>query len=288
MKKKTPFYKYVSPGTLELIVGNGTLKMSTPSEFNDPFDCNYSGYSKNFNIEKEFLRTFKSYPVSKGELSAYFKKQGLYNQFNGVVFDSLEELRRNWDEYIESYRVLCLTPLKNSILMWSHYAQFHSGTVIGFDFSNESYEEKIIPVKYPFKDTMIDDFVSNCVTALFSYLRTYEGGFEAGMEQVDKFMSNDASTKQIVLYALKHLHPCFFYKKKVWEYEEEYRYVRPSDEGEFLPFSKMAIKEIIFGIKTSDDEKKRVLEIISSPDYNVEVSQAYKENSQLRFSKVTI
>lgn len=47
----------------------------------------------------------------------------------------------------ENQRVLCLSKNKDSILMWSHYAQNHTGVVIGFD-KNYRFMKNACEIQY--------------------------------------------------------------------------------------------------------------------------------------------
>lgn len=286
-------YKYMGGGTLEKILSNNSLKISKPSEFNDPFDSSFPGYSNKTKIigelEKMFSFYLKNTGIAPGDLKAYLRSTNQNKNFNEVMFQSIEDLRVGWDKYIDYYRILCLSKNKDNILMWSHYAQYHQGAVIGFDFKEEIFHPEIDRVKYDSKNNLIDNLVKQGMSLMANYIQNHPSDPETALNELEVLMSKEDFSKKVVLYAIKNLSPSFFIKKYIWNYEEEYRVVRFSDEvdGGLLTFSPNAIKEIIFGINMSNAEKESVIQLISERKYPAKIFQAKKLNSDLCFDEIT-
>ncbi|EOX7387207.1 DUF2971 domain-containing protein [Enterobacter quasiroggenkampii] len=293
MSKPKILYKYMGGGTLEKILRNNSLKISRPSEFNDPFDSSFPGYSNKTKITGELERMFSYYlkntGVSPGDLKAHLRSTEQNKNFNEVMFQAIEELRVGWDKYIDYYRILCLSKNKNNILMWSHYAQYHKGAVIGFDFNEEDFYSEIARVTYDSKNNLIDNLVRQGISLMANYIQNHPSDPETALNQLDALMKKDDFLNQVVWFAIKNLNPSFFIKKYIWNYEEEYRIVRFSEEvsDNLLTFSSNAVKEIIFGINMCNSEKESVIKLISTRKYPTKIFQAKKLNSDLSFEDIT-
>lgn len=293
MKVPNILYKYMGSGSLEKILSNESLRISKPSEFNDPFDSSFPGYSSKTKIISELERMtsfyLKNTGVPPGELKAYLHKTNQNKKFNEVTFQAIEDLRLGWDEYIDYYRILCLSKNKDNILMWSHYAQHHQGAVIGFDFKEEQFYPEIGMVKYESKNPLIDNLVKQGMSLMADYIQKHPADPETALDELDVLMKNDDFAKKIVWYAIKNLSPSFFIKKYLWNNEDEYRVVRFSEEADsgFLKFNSSSVKEIVFGINMSNSEKERVIQLISEKKYPAKILQAKKLNSDLSFDDIT-
>ena len=286
-------YKYMGSGTLEKILSNNSLKISKPSEFNDPFDSSFPGYSNKTKIigelEKMFSLYLKNTGVSSGDLKTYLRSTNENKKFNEVIFQAIEELRVGWDKHIDYYRILCLSKNKNNILMWSHYAQYHQGAVLGFDFKEECFHSEISRVTYDSKSNLIDNLVRQGISLIANYIKNHPSGPESALNQLDALMKEDDFLNKVIWFAIKNLSPSFFIKKHIWNYEEEYRVVRFSEEANnhLLTFSSNAVKEIVFGINMCKSEKESVIQLISTRKYPAKILQAKKLNSDLFFEDIT-
>lgn len=111
-------YKYLpfNSGSLKMI-SEGTVKFTSPSDFNDPFDC-----LPKFEIES--LESLEKIRPEFVGLSAVRKAQMISN------------IKRALDsgEYVSDLHsrvgVLSLSRNPLSVLMWSHYADHHRGFVV--------------------------------------------------------------------------------------------------------------------------------------------------------------
>lgn len=136
-------YKYCSPCDVAILTDR-TLKVTPPSEFNDPF---------------EFC------PVVKGAITPedvqlrlpdpeWLPGKILRQQNDSIALSTIPDNRR-WQFYEElaatfnnnlatwanghcnwvskTFGVVCLSEVSDSVLMWSHYSDKHRGFVIGID-----------------------------------------------------------------------------------------------------------------------------------------------------------
>lgn len=120
-------------------LANQRVYFSDPKNFNDPWDC--SPYFQAAVEDAESRRkwgerldaTYKDLPA---QLRAQFEAR-----WHGNWYDHEELLRRSIDSLsgwvrqltIERWRIYCLTPHADSVLMWAHYAEKHQGICLEFD-----------------------------------------------------------------------------------------------------------------------------------------------------------
>ncbi|WP_288212551.1 DUF2971 domain-containing protein [uncultured Aeromonas sp.] len=145
-------YKYVPFGADKLslnIISQGSIKLTCPLDFNDPFDCQ---------------------PLVSTEL---LHETGGFNKANALLLDKKLEhseyvlqrdkmlsdlkLRIHSGEYITALLkcigVLSLSRQYDNALMWSHYADYHKGFVVGFRYSKpEDLQENV-------EDTRVEQII---------------------------------------------------------------------------------------------------------------------------------
>lgn len=129
-------------------IKNKTLWLSSPFNFNDPFDCilNFDYTNEVVSVCKgiserlygvEFTEEFLRYPSIDKKLSE------LIEQMNGRVSNIMP---------IPNIYVSCFSEIDNlhSLRMWAHYANNHTGFCAEYDFDtlNQSVPFGCIPVKY--------------------------------------------------------------------------------------------------------------------------------------------
>ena len=149
-------YKYFRPYQkqnnnriiIEDLLARLLIRFTQPSDFDDPFDClpQIEGLE---NLEY-FRRLFKE-SAAKFKEVRHFDKLALEEKiFQEGRLNELEERKvqidvsnpEKWENaYLDSIKrraftqvgILCLSERHDDILMWSHYADNHTGFVIGFD-----------------------------------------------------------------------------------------------------------------------------------------------------------
>jgi hypothetical protein len=149
MKTKQRYiYKYfsINVNTLKVLINN-ELYFSKPSDFNDPYDCQFNlelvpnsvaerSVYDNMNLNNDEIELFNS----------NFKKgipEGLGNSFNKKLRDMI--------------LVTCFSEDVDNFLMWSHYADSHKGICLKFDWKIHEdyfqgdkviYKSKLPTIKY--------------------------------------------------------------------------------------------------------------------------------------------
>ncbi|MFO8147554.1 MAG: DUF2971 domain-containing protein, partial [Gillisia sp.] len=134
------FYQYAKFNiALDEILLKHSLRFSAPTTFNDPFDCNEKLLKINYDdkLVEETINNL-SVKISRQERRELKRKFRNSNNQSQIL-----KVKR------KEYKLSCFSEFNDEILMWSHYADKHSGICIGFNFPHR-YDDKFIlcPVKY--------------------------------------------------------------------------------------------------------------------------------------------
>lgn len=157
--KNREFYKYYSSSTALLVLQSGKTRWSAPRLFNDPFDfpnqMHYSFSGKaaaNALIDELIDLSYGSAPIVGNKENRYLKIAELMrvlpnkppaNDFRKTLSATIEEVSKKFDEHKSDATeklnylrnecaVFCVTEVKENLLMWSHYAESHTGCVFKF------------------------------------------------------------------------------------------------------------------------------------------------------------
>ncbi len=155
------FYRYrsLSAGAAEHVertICHSEFYFPKPASFNDPFDCRPSFQ---FEASDKEMASYFDHLLKK------FKPQLNREQRRQESKSMLRDWERNprnpaalkWvkqqhtERIAEQIGVLCLSGVKDDILMWSHYADSHRGICLEFDGHSEFFanaqEVKYLPVR---------------------------------------------------------------------------------------------------------------------------------------------
>jgi hypothetical protein len=241
------------------ILENNELYLSSPKNFNDPFDCRIeenfyslnndeliteyiekiqkdnSDYfiSNKISVEKDFMRILS---MLKSDISK------VHTDMNRKLFE-MQDIH---------YGVLSMSTLWDSILMWGHYANKHKGFCVGF------YEEK-----------------------LRSTNKFGKGGL---VQYVNKFPKINPLSP-LVEKALIQTH----YKAKEWEYEKEFRMTKtffpkiPNDNDRTVNLSNDCIAEVILGLNITKEHELIIMEIARKK--NIPIYKINKENFKFKLER---
>ncbi len=256
-------YKYRSwdDSNHKKLLIDGEIYMSSPRDFNDPFDCKIS-------IDYSFLDSDSKKIEYVENLLSRHKKS-----FNNIDIEKLKEtvcnnMINDWEGWRHAqvrinenllnthYGVYSLTTKWDSILMWSHYGNFHKGFCVGFNEENLRNSE------------------------LFSH-----GGY---VSYRDDYPRLDFSEKD----DLKELQKQIYSKAKHWVYEAEYRLTKLSFPSAFsvdsrkILISKKAFNEVNLGIKIPSMHRKEISKICY--DSNIPVFQLEKKENEFKLERFLI
>ncbi|WP_160012839.1 DUF2971 domain-containing protein [Pseudomonas sp. Irchel s3f7] len=216
-------YKYLpnKEGLLKLL-SDRTVKFTHPSDFNDPFDCFPS-------TPRTKLSSLKS------TNPALYDRLGL-NLLKGVEkIQELDRIRKRLesrsgggnqlDYLLKDASVLSLSRIPNSILMWSHYADFHKGAVVEFKIPTNAWSAGKLYFNH-------EDLIALDV----------EYKAERPVFRNDGSKSNSHTI----------LNTLFLTKAKEWEYEEESRVIKNDGGAGIFPFRPCLLNGLILGAKNKD------------------------------------
>lgn len=237
------FYKYQKITNDEFPLKNlenNELCFSSPTKFNDPYDSladiTYEGMKDEFSL---FLPPCEKY---KKENGTYYLNPGIYSQDKDNSHPI--ELRKN-------LKICCFSKYQRSLLLWSHYADYHTGVCFGFEGKYLGNEGK-------------DSFLAH-------NRKCYSFDLETKMIFSDPIFYEvkyqDSFPKQLNMVKTKKLTPLLDFvltKQSDWRYEQEYRLIDLTTDDslhKIHKFKKETLKEVILGINTDKKIIRRVINI---------------------------
>lgn len=243
-------YKYLPPPgatkyakqNLRSILEFGKIRLTGNVEVNDPFDT-FPSFSGSLNDEAvdNVLGRIKAGPIcSDPEVEK--ARQALITEWEASLncptlraafcSEQLELMRGFFERAPDTASFTSLTELRDSMLMWSHYAFNHQGVCIGWNSKATPFPGDSFKVAYSKKRPCvpISDFAQ--------------------------------PTREVGLQTTRNL---LLTKNNDWGYEKEWRYMgadikqqRAMSVGELVPFDRTAIAEVIFGTRCSGETKQFV------------------------------
>ncbi len=273
-----PLYKYTTLQAAKAIIENSSLKLSIPQAFNDPFDILLEA-ALGAEIE-DFLRDFMPafFELVCGDLDYSLLRPGpmrdkiilINSGLRNLSTEQLAERRRKliseppeaiWsvpslratnEQVVGIIRtmnsnegIFCSSANKDSLLMWSHYADHHRGVVLELrpDIEKDSALLASRPVRY-----------SNERPLLYRSARDF---IEKSL-----FMSSEDSARAI-------LEPLIYTKSTAWAYEAEYRLAIPrfvpfGRSAEYLPIYPRELAAIYFGCRMTATQRSELKQLAQS------------------------
>jgi hypothetical protein len=163
------------------------------------------------------------------------------NEFELSKRDEIKAIAENrlWEETNKSFSVLALSELDDNLLMWSHYSDSHAGICLELTFL---ICEKLHQVRYS------DDREPFFFADFLEQDRDFE-----------RYRNGILST-----FTLKSSH---------WAYEKEWRCIDFDGPGE-RPMPEGMLSGIIFGCRTSDEDKQLVRDWVKAAGQPVRFYQS--------------
>lgn len=247
----TRLYKYADQNGIA-ILQNMTVKASKASEFNDPFELSPRIDPAQFTrdrirralqakkrIERLYLNLrAKGLVGNKREFKREYRRK-LPEQVEAVCAElprNVEDVRKRFaEEFSRHWRILCVSRVFDSILMWSHYADKHKGLVVEFDMTHPKLagwsKHSCFPVDYE--------------------------------DQKAEFIFDSSSPEQFV----KSLLAVARTKSPEWHYEQEVRFILPApdDGGVLYRIEPTAIRKVILGARASSAFVQQTREVLDQP-----------------------
>jgi hypothetical protein len=213
------------------------VHFSSPAHFNDPWDCSplYSAAGlEDESCRDRWTRFFSPLTDTLPELSRRVVEERLLLRDPAFLGRTMENLNRHSREItLQRWRIYCLTPHPDSLLMWAHYADRHRGICLQFDTS--------VP----------------CIGGAFEVI------YQKDRPVIDchTLANATAMAEKMVLV-----------KSGDWSYEQEYRILGragefdqqpaqsiPKTTGDFLDLPRGALTGVIAGCKADIDLVRKIV-----------------------------
>lgn len=222
MRKFIYRYKYLPDMIgIEGVIAKGTIKFTHPANFNDPFDCmprskfgDYSGLKTKNPEMYNALGGHIRHPVNR--LAATSRVLRVLEQ-KVVKGEMVTDL-------LSDASVLSLSKIPDSILMWSHYARYHTGAVVEFKIPIDNYYEPHFETYY---NLLPFDVTYSNVRPTMEYSAA----------------PTDAETIVDTL---------FMTKSDVWAYEQESRVLKNRGGEGIFEYNHTHLNAVIIGAKNND------------------------------------
>ncbi|PMN66099.1 DUF2971 domain-containing protein [Enterovibrio norvegicus] len=176
------------------------------------------------------------------------------------AFEDLLYNKNNWRKLnakaADSAGIFCVTPHKDNLLMWSHYANSHDGICIGLDIKRPFDAEFGIGYEVEYQNS----YPEICLLQRDLQMASVSSGVELLTERE----KDELATLQ------------FFTKSKEWEYENEVRFLRPKLAGGvgLMSFNKNQVVEVIIGCRVNQDDRNFIHKLVRENCPHASVFQA--------------
>lgn len=131
-------YKYYSDSQRNLdAVFDNKMWYSSPTEFNDVFDCDISVDKKSI-LDSLLKLTPKDIPIRPG--SPTWKK------INEKLTKGIHDILMAFNKEKSQVGVACFSELEDSLLMWSHYAHNHKGLCVEYNLLDMNKQLGFTPI----------------------------------------------------------------------------------------------------------------------------------------------
>ena len=220
------------------------------------------------------------------------------------------------DSISEQMGVACFSEERSSLLMWSHYAENHSGYCLEYrtDDIKKAFDESVyglFPITYTskFEPLKGDYFDYNLhfkeeikeLGELFTTISQKTGEADDWASMIAKLVAPEVlpvMNEFIASYNAKLLHnkvlenhvlkrSCT--KATEWEYEKEWRVIKRLPDGAADQDRKLSIMPtcIYLGAKTPEKEEKRVLDAVRKSGLDIQVKRMHMGIEMMRLEEKT-
>lgn len=219
------YFRYHAPGKCEWtqrLFRNNEVYFAAPKDFNDPFDTlTRFPYPRSVIERERFLKKWvrRSFPQMP---EAVADRQVKGTVRNGDDIPLMEEICEDLSRQMQRENgVFCMTERKDSILMWSHYADYHRGFCLEFA-TDDPFFARARPVIY--SDNL-------------------------PCQDLIEFM-DPRENRMPPLYLVTKL--------RDWDYEKEWRVADPSVGPGTKRYPPESLTGVIFGCRMDEKHRERI------------------------------
>ena len=234
---------------LREIIVKSQFWLSSPSDFNDPFDTTAQVVFEG--TEQERDNKFQQLIADRSVGLNHRQRQEQRKQFAArPTGEWLESIKITVEKNRDNVGILSLTSAPRSIVMWGHYGDHHKGIVLQFDVARDPLTfTGALPVDY------------SADHPEYNWIRDQDG------EQMRRMLKQ---------------------KFDAWRYESEWRIIRPGCARTHIEFQPDALVGIVFGCNADAKVVDLVYGILAERKTaglpTVQLMRAIKHDSQYRMN----
>jgi Protein of unknown function (DUF2971) len=250
-------YRYMRVCYAEPVITQSLLFFASPRDFNDPFDCQIL-----LSVEATKL-AYRSYlqRLSKKGFFGYgynrHMRRTVISKMDRASFE--EAYRRTLKQLSERAGLVCFSETNDDILLWSHYAEKHSGVCLEFNvLQDDLLREKTKKVNYAreYPDLNFFDVANE-------------------REAVGELTEDQERDLAAALYLTKSEH---------WSYEKEWRSVKIAPKSQSFRgqrhISPRALSGVILGCRISSADEKEIRSWVASSSSRPIIYDAKKKEKE--------
>jgi len=233
----------------ESVFSTPTVWFSAPGDLNDPFECRpwltFNGTREQF-VDSIASGMRQNYPEMTPEnLKAHAVSIFLEGHHRNT--NTLENMRRDIITKLEhEIGLYCLSEHRDSILMWSHYADNHCGYCLEFEASNHT----------PF------------------FGAAQKVNYDAEYPVVDFF--NTPNEEQVDLI--------FLTKFEGWVYEDEWRIIDHDTGPGTKEYPPELLRSVTFGQRMPERERETIRAWVERRGHDVDFFEAQRDDQQYKIT----
>lgn len=230
-------YRSIISKELQGIFENREIYIPSPTSFNDPFESRPNLIISKGSISRDrYIRGLRK--RLRPDMNNQQERQ--YIRDIKIMLSDADSLHKMYDNYMIGTGIYCLSTIMDDILMWSHYSDAHKGLCLEFDTTKE-----IMLFGQALKVNYSDEYPSIDVIKI-----------AVGKE--DEF-------RKAVLRKSKH-----------WEYEQEWRIIKPKTIGGpgKYSFQPELLTSVILGALICPEDKQKVLDWVQNYPTKITLYQA--------------
>lgn len=292
-----PLYKYLDVRGAKLTLQNGNFRHAKPSEFNDIEDLTIRSIfpeseeaalkeiNDNFtdvlvkNLAKEptcinlemrekialIQQAYRNHPNAAKVIKEYKKADIIGDLYD---LDALKQRSKGYvdqiNQFMQDFRILCVSEEINSARMWERYAQGHEGFALRI-LPNEGKDSKFLRFRK------------------VGYFATRPPLYKNVLEYLESslFGNQDERFREI-------MDEIIYSKTLEWQYENEYRLAIPIVDGKdwnTMPYHPEELSELYLGHKASEETKIEILRLAKTQNPGIKVFHTYlTPDGRLQFS----
>ncbi len=233
-------YRYFDSNSYHLRnLVNAELWFTSARTFNDPFDSaiplDLTGLNSDVAVrwaENFLTREFPHFNPDERRKLAEERIQQMRNDPNDSSWFQEDHIEENYSKF----GICSLTPHRDNLLMWAHYAKHHQGFCFGVD------TQKLLALQRELAPSILLDLHKVTYSELMPRINFFES-----------MQSPNGDEDLVRLVTTKSTH---------WEYEHEYRLMLWKHPNTSLPIGFDAINEIILGCRIKPEDKQSILSLL--------------------------